>query len=419
MASESFGVFWGGLFYNSCVPLHSTLNYCGQCVYCFADLSDPDRRNSPKPAVKILREFRDRNRDGTHKRKSYAAHLLRQGYPFICSNLVDPLSKSNHKAFAAIQSAAELQGVPYSIQTKIGADPKPAYDALKRARKPIVWYISVTTLLDEERKKTEPGASSIPDRLRFIADAVSAGHCVMVGINPVIPHQIPDADALVGELKSRGVKGIWVQGLHLSRKKQTNLTRYGRTALGSEVLDAAIAPREWTECLDKVREVREAANREGIPNYDNQQGTPTDYFDAYRAIYPKTFPLMQDWVNFCWEHYPPGQLLYFQDFLKFFSGKFPKGEWGLREHFCAIAHRNTLLGLYIPQRMDYSALLLETWRHLDTIVCPVNVDCFGWVAEWEKQDNGELGWTQYLDDNGLPILKFCPEGTNGEGLVQL
>lgn len=418
MATESFGVFWGGLFYNSCIPLHSTLNFCGQCTYCFADLSDPDRRNSPKPVISLFRQFRDRKPDGEWKRGSYAAHLLRHGYPFVCSNLVDPLSKTNHESFSTIQATAELQGIPYSIQTKVGADVRPAYKALKRARKPIVWYISVTTLLDEERKLTEPGASSIPDRLRFISDAVSAGHQVAVGINPVIPRQIPDPDALVGALKECGVRGVWVQGLHLSKNKQKNLTPYAKKALGTQVLERAIAPREWLECLDKIDKIRVAAKEVGLPTYDSQQGTPTAYFELYRDVYPVTYPLMQDWVNYCFQNVAPGALLYFEDFRQFFCDRLPEGTWGLREHFCAIAQRQTLYGMNIPQQMTYERLLLDAWRYQETIVCPVNVECFAWIAEWETQSDGEKGWTQYLDENGLPILRFCSRGTNNEAFIQ-
>ena len=436
-SSEPLNPFWGGLLYNSCLPLQVTLNYCGQCVYCFADLADPDRKNSPRPVLELLRTFRDRNKDGTYKRKSYTAHLLREGYPVVASNLVDPLSKTNYKAFAPIQAAMELQGVPYSIQTKVGHDVKPAYEVLRRCKKPLIWYISVTTLLDDRRKSIEPGASAIPDRLQFIQDARAAGHRVLVGINPVIPDNIPDPEALIGELKRRGVEGIWVQGLHLSANKQQNLGLYGKKALGEEVLEAAKKPLEWSECLDTIEAIRVAADRAAMPHYDSQQGGTTSYFDPYRETYRRTFPLMQDFVNYCHQNKAAGDLIYWQEFVGFFEDKLPRGYWSLREHLCAIAHRMSLIGLEIPQQMTYGGveafhvqdivarqkrdrtpLLLEIWKWKETIICPANVECFAWIGSWETQKGGSKGWTQYLDDDGLPILRFCPDGSDGSAFVE-
>jgi DNA repair photolyase len=413
--------FWGGVLINACCPMQLELNFCGQCVYCFADLSDPDRRNPSEPILRLLREFRDRGKDGRYKRQSLAAHLLREGYPVVASNLVDPLSKSNAKAFLAIQSLMELQRVPYSIQTKVAADPTDAYKALNQAKKPIVWYISVTTLNDEHRRRIEPGASSIPDRLQFIQDAIANGHRVLVGINPVIPELIPDADEIVGTLKECGVEGIWTQGLHLSLKKQENLTLYGRKALGEDVLTKAKRPHEWTECAATVSEIKAAADRINLPRYTGQQSMATSYFRPYRETYELTYPLMQDFVNYCHEKHSPGDLIFWEEFRDFFVEQFPLGQWSLREHFCAVAHRNSLLGLNIPQRMSYEEFLLEAWKHKETVVSPVNVDCFGWIAEWEKFPDGDEGWVKLVNDDTeqLPILKFCPEGTDGQAFVAL
>jgi DNA repair photolyase len=413
--------YWGGALINACIPLQLEMRYCGQCVYCFADLSDPDRNNPTEPILRLLKAFRDRGKDGQYKRQSLAAHLLREGYPVVASNLVDPLSKSNAQSFLAIQSLMELQGVPYSIQTKVAADPTAAYQALKQAKKPIVWYISVTTLDDKHRRRIEPGASSIPDRLQFIRDAIAQGHRVLVGINPVIPELIPDAEAIVGTLKERGVEGIWTQGLHLSAKKQENLTLYGRKALGEDVLAKAKKPHDWAECNAIVSAVRAAADRLGLPTYNGQQSAATSYFRPYRETYQKTYPLMQDFVNHCHDIHKPGDLIFWEEFRDFFVERFPLGRWSLREHFCAIAHRNSLLGLNIPQRMTYEEFLLEAWKHKETVVSPVNVDCFGWAAEWKKFPDGDEGWLQILDNeiDRRPILKFCPEGTNGQAFVEI
>lgn len=397
--------FWGGLLLNSCAPLEISLNWCTHnCAYCFANLNDPDRASDVQSAIRSIKQ--------RHERDTYEAFLLREGYPVVLSNKVDPFAVSNEDAALELIKVMSEEGIPFTLQTKGGRKIDEALAII--GDKPIVWYISLATLDEDVLKKVEPGAPSAAQRLLLIEKIINRGHKVCVGINPVVPEWISIPSALTDKLSDLGVSGVWVQPMHLSKNQLGRMPERGQTALGEKVVADARKSRTKLspDVIEALKQTREAAIASGLEVYDSGQHQRSDYFKPYEELYPKRFPLMQEFTNHCHDTKQAGDWIYFAEFLDFFGDRLPLGEWRLREHLAAIVFRAALNGLFIPQRMDYETLLCYIWEHKQTGISPVNCGAFAWAAEWEKQENGKHGWTQLVDDLNLPILVFQPEGTD-------
>ena len=104
--------YWGELLTSPC-PLEMSLNYCShKCAYCFANLNKPDRKADAARISRFIADFRNR--------KSWAATLMKNQYPIVISNRVDPLAVSNDAiALPLTQQLVEI-GCPVAIQTKGG-----------------------------------------------------------------------------------------------------------------------------------------------------------------------------------------------------------------------------------------------------------------------------------------------------------
>lgn len=395
---SSLSVYWGGLLLNACMPLEIDLNVCSHgCKYCFSILNDPDRRANVKQIYNLLANFRNS--------KTYAAHLLREGYPIVIANSIDPFASSNDKiSIPLIETLTDLS-IPFSLQTKGGKRLEEALDIIDR---PIVFYMSIATLDEDIAKSIEPGAPPIAERLRQMELIISRGHKICAGINPVVPQWLPNPKALTDRLADIGVWGAWIQSIHLSNRQLGNMPERDRTAMGEDVIAQALKPSKYSIIADAIRATKEAAIGSGLHVYDSQQAEPTRYFEPYRECYPKSFPLMQDFVNHCHENFKEGDRIYFSDFLQFFRAKLPAGTWPLRNHLNATTVPQVLYGAYISQRMDYAELLKQLWIYNKVPLSPTNVLCFSRAAAEQVGENSFIEWA---DNDNLPILLFHPQGT--------
>lgn len=302
--------------------------------------------------------------------------------------------------------------IPLSLMTKWGKrrDADRLFELLEG--KPTSIYVSVASLNPDVIRKGEPGAPLPEERLAYIAEAVSRGHSVNAGINPVIPGWIDDPDAIAKALKQAGVHGVYIAKLHLSCNQIDNMPERGKEALGEEIIDAGKNPKKHPELQELYEAVRTACINAGLSIYDSQQREPSDFFEPSKRLYKKQMPLMQDFVNHCHDTLEEGDLIFWEDFRDFFLPLLPTGVWGLRDHLNAVAAANSLNGLYIPQRMDYEELLWHCWQHPATIICPANVDCFAFAGD--PVEGKRNSWIQVEDENQLPILVFLPGGTNNQ-----
>ena len=398
--SESLSVFWGGLFNNACIPLEMSLNWCSMgCSYCFANLNSPDRTGNMSQIMGLISQFQEKN--------TYAAALLRSGYPVTISNHVDPFADSNSRqALVILETMTEL-GLRYSIQTKCG---KSGYDFLKFAS-PTVFYISIATMDEEVLRRVEPGAPSAKERFKFIEAARAAGHRVCVGINPVVPEWIGDPNPLCKTLASIGVESAWVQPLHLSCHHVDNMSDRERAAMGEAVLKRGRRFRKDLEMKEACTRTRDAAVEHGLEVYDAQQRERSDYFRPYKETYPKTFPLVQDFVNHCYDKgLGQNDPIYFEDWRDFMLPQLPAGVHPLRNHLGAVQYQQfwrSDRNDEIPRYMTYETFLEITWNNHDIVFHPCHVGCFT-LAGGAKNEEGK--YPLHLDDNGRYILLFRPDG---------
>lgn len=407
----ALGVFWGGLFYNSCIPLELSLNWCTHnCAYCFANLNMPGRKADTKQIFGLLSNYK--------KRTSYEAWLLQEGYPVAFSNHVDPFAVVNEDLSLGIIELFALKEIPFTLQTKGG---RRLYDALDRIDTPIVWYVSVTTLNEEIARKVEPGAPPIHERLKMIEKIIAKGHQVCVGINPCVPDWLPNPKELTDRLVSLGVWGAVIQSLHLSSMQLKNIPKRGQNAMGERVLHQALYRKKHPEVHHHYLITRQTAKDSGLQVYNSNQPEPTEFFKIYKDLYPKRFPLYQDFVNYSHQTKIENDAIYFEEYLDYFLPQLPKVKRSnVTGHIYAKvdAIRNDNAREIYGQIEDYETLLISCWQYSEIPYCPVNLQCFCWAADWEVQENGEEGWTQYLDDNDRPILVFQPNAESNELFVQ-
>lgn len=413
--SSSLDVYWGGFLLNSCTPLELTLNWCSHnCAYCFANLNDPDRKANIKQAIGLLSELWHTNSKGQWKRQSYAAYLLRSGYGVSISNHVDLLASSNVRQGLPVVEMLVEMGIPLCLMTRWGKaqDVQHLFDLIEG--RPTPFYSSVPTLNADIAKQCEPGAPPPEQRLAFIAEAVKRGHPVEVGINPLIPGWIDDPLAHAKAIKATGAHSVILGKLHISQRQLKEMPDRAQQALGEYAIGEAMQSTKSVTLHELYEAVKAACWSVGLQCYTAQQKERSDAFEPAKALHPKHFPLLQDFVNHCHDNKQPGEYVYFEEFHDFFVSKLPQGVWGLRDHINAMTRPEVLYGKGIPQKMNYSRLLHYVWKHPETIYCAANVDCFAFAGDRMKAKKGDRTsnqWIEVQDANQMPILVFLPDGT--------
>ena len=382
-------VYWGE-FMVSPAPLELSLSYCSHaCAYCFANLNQPDRRANSKRILSLLQHYPER--------KSVAAMLLQHGYPVVVSNRVDPFAASNYKLALPLMEAMTRQEIPIVLQTKGGRGVDDALTFLN----PSVWYVSIAFEDDARRAAVEPGAPSLSERYALIERLRALGHEVVVGLNPLVPEWLPDPLPTLERLKALGVHGVWIERLHFTRRQSRQFAAKYVEAMGRDAVERAhkrIAPPDWAHFL----RTREMAVGVGLDVFSANQGTASGFFDPWRRLYGRTFPVLQDFVNWCHAEMPDGGLVTFDDFLAFFGPHFPAGEYGIDSYLGAVAH-NLWHTHTVPTNLTYSQLLALIWAEGRIKLNPVRSPAFAMAR---------VGESALVDERDMPVMAFFPDGTH-------
>jgi hypothetical protein len=177
------------------------------------------------------------------------------------------------------------------------------------------------------------------------------------------------------------------------------------------VISVAKKAHKSQENIDIYLRTREAAQECGLEIYDVGQSDRSDYFKPFQEVYKKTYPIKQDFVNYCWDtgkipHVTP---IYWNEYRDFFVPKFPQGVFPLRNHLGAsqYAHFWKDWDTIIPKHMSYETLLQYTWEIREIGSSSANVNCFSRAVVIDEQGNAK----EVLDNNGMPILLFTPDQT--------
>jgi DNA repair photolyase len=395
----SLDPYYGG-FLNSPIPLELSLNYCSHsCHFCYANLNSSKRTVDITQIMGLISQFRERN--------SFAARLLQLGYPVMCSTHVDFFAKSNEEiAMVLLEMLSELE-IPVQIMTKGGDRFIEAVSTLK----PSVIYFSFSTLDDELASVTEPGAPLPSDRLKMIRKAQEYGHRIVGGINPCVPDWIGDPFVFVSALQSTGVEGVIIQPMHLNNRQIQAMNVEAIAALGETVLKQAKRKDRDKDVAYILKATNTAARSIGLSVYRVGQAIKSNYYEPFKAIYPKLYPTLQDFVNYCYEeNKDPDEPIYWKEFRDFFVPLFPDGVFPLRNHLSACQNKYWCAKWNdrIPKNMTYEALLRWCWQLNDIAYSPVNALGFRWAAR-SATENDTPGWYEYVDPENMPILLFRPD----------
>lgn len=382
-----------GEFLVNPIPLEIALHRCNYgCVYCFATLNYRYSQYTYQPA-KLFRQLAT-----MREKKSLTARLLQEGYPVLLSNHTDPFSPKNRDLAVTLISTLRAMNIPIVFQTK-GGVPNDVLDA----QPPSAWYISITTDNDDVRKRVEPGAPPIEDRLRLIRRLVERGHVVHVGMNPYVPEWWTDEVAALETWKALGVHGVWTELLHLHYRQRDFMTAREISALTPELINVAmkrIDPPALLAAWDNVRvEIAEA----GLSPFSVGQGIQSDYFTPYADLYPKRFPVYQDFVNYC--HVIDRDKLDFvteKEFIDWFVPGLPSGRYNEVNSYLGATNHDLFWNLKIPNALTYKELLSIIWRNPNVRKSMANCGAFAFPVLKDAQ--GRDQWV--CDKDGLPVLSF-------------
>lgn len=386
MPGDTISVYYGEMLISP-IPLELSFNFCShRCRFCFANLNKPDRKADVKATMRLLKNFRER--------ESFESLLLRLGYPVVVSNRVDPFAHSNYEQAVPVLATMTEIGIPVAIQTRGGRGIDDALSFLP----PSVWYVSICTLDDEARKRIEPGAPTTDSRFILIEKLVSRGHRVVLGFNPAIREWQPDPTALFRRAKAAGAEGAWIEKLHFNHVQIGNLSAKDRGAL-TEPLIARARQRRSSVDWQYFEEARHEACEAGLSVFSVGQPNPSDFFRPYRETYSKTFPVLQDFVNWAWRE--KHEELYFGDFAEVMTG-LPSGRLPWGHVFGASAHQ-IFREQHLGNNLTAKQFLQLCWNEPQTKQCPARIGCFAYRGE----DGGKAA---ACGDDGMAYLLFRERG---------
>jgi hypothetical protein len=234
---------------------------------------------------------------------------------------------------------------------------------------------------------------------------------VMLGLNPLVREWLPDPTPLIARAQDAGVVGMWTELLHFQYRQVRAMTDREKASIGDDILTRASKRRAEQADTDHLSQARHTALDRGMEVYSIGQGCRSDFFTHYHRVYQdKTFRVMQDWVNWCFDREAQSQLIPFEVFATFMCDHLPSGVHPIDSYLGAVMH-NLWWTHDVPPQMSYRQLLSVIWRQPKIKYSPVKLSCFAYAAQWDDgAEDGKPGWVVYVDQNDHPYLCFDPAG---------
>jgi DNA repair photolyase len=410
------------LFYP--VPLELSPAPCGYgCAYCFVRHNGTVIRPSSRAIGNLVAE--------RSSRKSIQARLLDEGYPVLLSNRTDPFCPAVWPmARYAVQVLADA-GNRCCFQTKGGSMGK-IRELLDIMGYKACFYVTMTSDIPEVTARIEPGAPPVEERLAMAEYLVARGHVVQVGINPCVRSWFRDIGGFMARLAKIGVHGVWVEPLHLNtnrlrRKNQAKapgMTRADGEAIGPEACAEGSSRYLSDEGYDFIRLIDRLAIDKGMQFYGSHSYLPSDYFEPYRRLYGKTFPVTQDAINRLHvlerervkEDARNGtaqkgySTVSFDDFWELLTedARFPGGTWNLRDYVAALDKSVTFSGPLQMRDSSFKSLIRLFWSDRRFKMSPCRNEALAMAVDDEN--------ALIVDEGGLPFYLFNPDGDMPEFL---
>ena len=373
------------------IPLDLSGNWCSHaCPYCYANLNSPTRMMDVKSVQKLLANY--------ESRITIESLLLKQGYPVMISNHIDPFSTSNYRQMVPIMEQMTTMGIPYSVQTKGGKGWEKVLEFMPKG----VWYVSISFTDDETRKAIEPAAPPLAHRYEMIKEVIAHGHTVIIGANPCEPDWLKNPLPFFDNLKEIGVFGTWMESLHLNSKQGLVLSGRDRLQLTEELISRSMKRKSDPIRAEFVSLCREYANLIGLKNHGMGAGRRSSFFDAYH-MYPKIFPTVQNFINHCWDN---DKIFFtYREWIDFFKPLLPDFVTSQNYHYIDSNVRmcpEKALGFKVPKNPTFESILKCSLRSDKVPFNPVNKAAFSYAVDSDGK--------HYLDDDNCPILCYSPSG---------
>lgn len=383
-----------GEFLLTPMPLELSTNWCTHaCAYCFANLNKPDRKAAPQSIVNLLAEM--------HHRDTLVARLLRDGYPVLMSNKVDPFAASNWKLTLQILELFAALGIKVAFQTKGGKGLREAMDLIG----PSCFYFSITANDDETCKRIEPGAPTITERFEQMAMLREAGHHVWAGVNPMVRQWIPDLPEFAERLKGEGVTNVWTEIMHLSRDQIEGMTpkEVHELSAGGVLEEAKLKKIPVAAYNHQIEFIAQCQEREIDVCCKHFPGHSTA-LNAYHKSYTKIFPTMTDFTNHAWETMAPGETIDYNAFKSFMMPKLPAYPHRDFTHYIASCSRVLAKEHPLGKSATIEEVLRVVWDKYAHRMNPRRSLAFKKVYTNPKKTGPDDDYL--MDSDGLPVITF-------------
>ncbi len=375
------------------VPVQLTMNLCSHmCTYCFSILNDPKRKADLKRILSQLKNHKTRG--------DITSYFLREKYPVLISNNVDPFSNNNTELTRQITEILTEYDIPVQFNTRGGKDWREVEELIK----PSLFYVSANFSNDETRKKYEPSAPSLDERFEMVQYLISRGHKIIIGLNPFDAVFCEDHTAIIDRYAEIGVKYFWVNKFHLSHKQQRNLTERQKSLFTEEQLKAAAKDAYSDEWIRNYLFVREYAASIGVSIIGTPSGHYEPYFEDVYSVYPKLLPTQNDFFKWCEENKQEGDFITFQEFYDFFAPILPEMETDISKY---IYNKALLDDRTFMRKTKLSNILHVYWDSKAGLQMAKNYPVFSFV---KKQFPTKLDWIK--DENGDRVMLYHPETYN-------
>ncbi|AQX52544.1 hypothetical protein CMT42_15360 [Elizabethkingia anophelis] len=360
-------------------------------MYCFSILNNPKRKADIKKILSVLKNHKTRN--------DITCFFLREKYPVLISNNVDPFSKNNHELTNQILDVLIDLNIPVQINTRGGYGWQEASEKLK----PSLWYVSVPYSDDEVRKLYEPAAPSLDERFDMVKEIMKK-HKVMIGINPFDVQFSENHKKIIDQYSEIGIKYFWVNAFHLNYKQQANLTDRQKEILGEDLLTRGAKKEFPTETIELYLAIKAYAEEKGCTIVGTPSGHYEPYFEDLYSVYPKTMPTQNDFFKWCEENKKEGDFISFSEFYDFFAPLLPVIEGNISSY---IYNKSNLDDKTYNKKMRLTNVLHPYWDSKAGLNLAKYYPVFSWV---KKQTERKLDWVK--DPDGDRMLMYHPNNYN-------
>ncbi len=376
-------------------------NHCSHgCTYCFANINNPKRTLDIKAVTSQLRNYKKRN--------DLVSFYLREKYPLLISNSIDPFSKSNQPFVNnLIRTLIDIE-VPIILATRGGV----GIDDILTDLKPSVWYISIPYNEDTVRQHYEPKATTLQERYDLIKTVTDLGHKVILSINPLNANFAPNPQEIAQRGKEAGATSVLINKLHLSPKQQTNLTDREKAVIGEDLLKDARGRNFKNDWIELAIDLYGWCFNNDMPLAGFDDGLETKVFNEFRTTYGKQLPTIYDWFNWCAANKTTGDAIYFQEFFDFYAPLLPELEGNVSKY---IFNRAVIKDTSFYKTMTIKNLLHLYWEHPQVeIGLAKNFPTFSWI---KKQTATKLDFMYDSDHNR--VLHYNGENYNPKEYIIL